>query len=189
MDEKAQLFGGWAWGKRQGRSGEDGKKEGQRQAEQCGPRWAHPCPWDSGKYSPARAAGCLPGRPLRCPVWGPQDQTPTWVCGSHCPPPGLMGTLTVLQAVLHHVPIDAAGPDPVWGPPLEGGGRVCHILHCQVPGFTRGCCKDPGKGEMGVHEGSAVSREGQGSELESLVKRDHDGGPEVVEQGHVIKGH
>lgn len=78
--------------------------------------------------------------------------------------------LTVLQAVLHQVPVDAARPDPVWGPPLEGGGGVCHVLHCQVPGFTGGRCKDPGKGEVGVNEGSGVSREGQGSELESLVR-------------------
>lgn len=38
-------------------------------------------------------------------------------------------------------------------------------------GFTCGSCKDPEKGEVGVNEGSEVSREDQGSELELLVRK------------------
>lgn len=118
-----------------------------------------------------RAAHCTRDESLHRPIFSPLDWIPTRVHVSHCPPPSQTGSLTVLQAVLHQVPIYAACPNPIWGPPLEGGGAVCHILHCQVLGFTCGSCKDPEKGEVGVNEGSGVSREAQGSELELLVRK------------------
>lgn len=157
---------------------EDGSRGGRQGGRKESGSWGPGLPWSVPeshfKCRHHRAAHGTEARPLHCLVFGRLDRTPTRVRVSHRPPPDLMGSLTVLQAVLHQVPVDAARPDPVGGPPLEGGGGIRHILHCQVLGFTRGCYEDPGKGEVGVSEGSKVSREGQGSELKSPVRRGID---------------
>lgn len=163
MDEKVLLCGGWVQGR------ETGREKGKTSHRGPGLPWSVPESHFMCRHH--RAAHGTGAWPLHCPVFSRLDGIPIGVHVSQRTPPELMGSLTVLQAVFHQVPIDAARPDPVGWPPLEGGGGICHILHCQVLWFTRGCWKDPGKGEVEVSKGSKVSREGQGSELKSPVRR------------------
>lgn len=131
----------------QGRREGGGQRKRERQAGHREPGLTHPI---SGTHADTqkRTARCTRDLALHCSACGSLDWVP-W--GLHEPqlPPGLTGSLTALHAVLHQVPVDATCPDPVWGPPLKGGGGVCHVLHHQVLGFTCGCCKDPGKKEVG----------------------------------------
>lgn len=76
--------------------------------------------------------------------------------------------LTVLQAVLHQVAIDATSANPVWRPPLECGGGVCHILHYEVLGCTCGGCRDPKRGDQEPVKEQKSAREGRGQRLVSL---------------------
>lgn len=161
-------------GREEGKKGE-GRERGRekRKAGHWGPGLTYPIPGIYIQYRhhkgsslyqrsvPALPYFQSPGLDIH---WGPCEPLPS----TH-PPTGLTGSLTVLQAVFHQVPIDATCPNPIWGPPLEGGGGICHILHCQVLGFTCGSFKDRERGEVGVNDGSRVSREGQGSEVELVV--------------------
>ena len=149
-----------------GRRKEDGRERGRERgrAGQQGPGLSHPMQgFLEVQYRRRTRAPHPTGEsPCTAPFAVPRTGHPPGLCGSRrAPPPGLMGPLTALQAVLHQVPIDAAGPNPIWGPPLEGGGGVCHVFHRQVLGLARGRCEHPGKGEVEVNEGSVVTGRGR----------------------------